>query len=92
MIYLAAALVVGALAPASYHSAEPVAAPSRARFVVKDSMWRCGPNGCAGGGSNSRPAIVCAALAKEIGALRGFSAAGKPFTPEEMEKCNRAAR
>jgi hypothetical protein len=60
--------------------------------VVKDSMWRCGPHGCASSRSNSRPAIVCAALAKEVGALRGFSAAGKAFTAEEMEKCNRAAR
>jgi hypothetical protein len=92
MFYLAAALVAASSAPAFHYAAEPVATPPAARFVIRDTIWKCGPSGCVGSESNSRPAIVCAALVKEVGALRGFSAAGKPFAAEELEKCNASAR
>ena len=91
MLYLAAALAMASAAP-GFYSAEPAATPAVTRFVIRDTMWQCGPGACTGGKSNSRPAIVCAALVKEVGAVRGFTAAGKPLTPQELEKCNAAAR
>jgi hypothetical protein len=92
MFYLAATLIAASAAPAFHYAAEPVAAPAAAKLVIRDTMWRCGPSGCGGSESNSRPSIVCAALVKEIGPLRSFTAAGKPFAAEELEKCNAAAR
>ena len=92
MLYLAAALAAASAGPAAHYLAEPVAPPAAARFVIRDIMWRCGPSACTSGKSNSRPAIVCAALVKEVGAVRGFSAAGKPFAAVELKKCNAAER
>jgi hypothetical protein len=60
--------------------------------VVRDTIWACGDSGCeAADRSNSRPAIVCEVLVKEVGALRSFSAGGQPLTAGQLEKCNARA-
>ncbi len=89
---LAFALVAGPALAAPHYHAEPAAQPAETRFPVRDVMWTCGNGGCTGGESNSRPAIVCALLAREVGVLRSFSAAGKPLPSEQLEKCNARAR
>jgi hypothetical protein len=43
-------------------------------------------------GARLRPAIVCAAAAREIGKISAFSANGTEFTAEELAKCNEKAR
>ena len=90
-ILLAFVALAAAAAPAaaSQYRAEPAAKPPQAKLVVRDTLWQCGDDGCASTSkSNSRPAIVCAVLAKEVGALRSFSAAGRALSAEELEKCN----
>lgn len=62
------ALALAAVAPAPYHSADPVAKPSQSRIVVRDLIWYCGDGGCAAGKSDSRPAIVCARARQGAGA------------------------
>jgi hypothetical protein len=88
---VALALVSAPALATSHYQAEPAAKPSEAKLVLRDTVWKCGDAGCAAAKSNSRPTIVCAVLAKEVGALRSFSAGGKPLAADELEKCNSRA-
>ena len=38
--------------------------------------------------ATSRPAIVCARLAKEVGPLNAFAVEGRAFEAEELARCN----
>lgn len=89
-VVLASALL-SSPALASHYQAELVQAPSDARIVVRDQLWTCGGGSCSAGKSNSRPAIVCAALVKEVGPLTRFTVAGQAFPPAALEKCNARA-
>jgi hypothetical protein len=73
--------------------AETGTRPPQVRFVAGDSVWRCTDNACVSGNATStRPAIVCAALVRQVGALRSFSANGRAFGAEELQACNARAR
>jgi hypothetical protein len=89
--FVALAMISAPALAAPHYRAEPAAKPEQARFVAKDVVWRCGESGCSGAKGNSRPAIVCAALAKEIGRLRSFSAGGEELSNGELDKCNARA-
>ena len=89
--FVALAMVSAPALAAPHYQAEPAAKPEQTRFVAKDVVWRCGDSGCSGAKSNSRPAIVCAALAKEIGPLRSFSAGGQALASGELDRCNARA-
>jgi hypothetical protein len=76
---------------ATYFEAQPAAHPAHERFVAGDNVWRCGETGCGSARTATRPAIVCASLAREVGALRGFSVEGRAFDAAALEACNRRA-
>ena len=76
----------------TYYRAEPAAPPAQVRLVARDNVWSCGSGACTSGRNASRPAIVCASLARQVGALRSFSVEGRAFAAEELESCNRRAR
>ena len=85
--------LVSAPAFAAGFQAETSSAPAQQRFVARDSIWRCAGTNCVSGNRTStRPAIVCAALARQVGALRSFSADGRAFGAEELQACNARAR
>lgn len=90
-IIIALAFAATPALASSHYQAEPAAKPSAARIIVKDLLWKCGDAGCSAAKSNSRPAVVCSALAKKVGALRSFSVAGVTISSEELEKCNARA-
>ena len=78
---------------AGHYRVQPADPAVDGRFVVKELIWTCGASACSAAKSNSRPAVVCAALARKIGALASFTVSGKPLEAGELEKCNaRAAR
>ena len=77
--------------PAQYR-AELVSPASADRLIVRDVVWRCGGGICVAPTGNSRPAVLCAALARQAGALRSFAVEGQPLSGEELEKCNARAR
>jgi hypothetical protein len=93
----AAALGLAAIAatPASAFAPQyraALAAPSSAnRFVVRDLLWNCAGTDCVAIQAGSRPAIDCAALARQAGALRSFSVDGRPLADSELQKCNARA-
>jgi hypothetical protein len=73
--------------------AEPAAPPAQQRFVARDSIWRCAGAACISTNRTStRPAIVCSALAHQVGVLRSFSVDGRAFAAEALENCNSRAR
>ena len=84
---------VSAPAFAAGFQAETGSAPAQQRFVARDSIWRCdGANCVSTNRTSTRPAIVCAALARQVGALRSFSVDGRAFGAEELQACNARAR
>jgi hypothetical protein len=85
--------LVSAPALATGFQAETNARPSQTRFVARDSIWRCTESNCISTNETStRPAIVCAAIVRQVGALRSFSASGRVFDDEELQACNARAR
>ena len=72
--------------------AQPETRPAQQRILARDNIWRCTDTLCTSARTTTRPAIVCSTLVREIGRLRGFSAAGRPFSAEQLEACNSRAR
>ena len=89
---LASALFAAPALAAPQFAAQPNTAPATTKFVVKDTLWSCGEAGCAASSSNSRPAVVCASLAKAVGALASFSVKGQALSADELGKCNARAK
>ena len=89
---LATAVSAAPALAAPHYRAAPAAPPPAERLIVRDLMWRCGNGECTTGPSNSRPAVVCAALVRKVGTLRSFIVQGKEMGPRELQKCNARAR
>jgi hypothetical protein len=71
----------------------PATAFSAANTVVaRDVLWKCAGEACVATKATSRPEIVCASAAREIGKVAAFSANGQDFTAEQLAKCNEKAR
>ncbi len=85
-------LAAPAVAGAPHFQAEPLAKPAEARLVLRDTLWNCGDTACGAAASASRPAIVCAVLAREVGALRSFTVKGEALSAAELDRCNSRAR
>ena len=81
-----------ALAAAPTYRAELAAPTSSTQLIARGQMWKCNGDGCVAGKSNSRPAVACAALAREAGALRSFSVQGRALSAADLQKCNAKAR
>lgn len=81
-----------AFASGGQYRAEPAAPPAAARLIVKEIVWKCGAGGCVAPQGNSRPAIDCSALAREVGTLRSFAVGGQPLDSAALGKCNARAR
>lgn len=75
-----------------YYQAEPQNAPAEQRFVARDTVWQCAGGTCSSARGGSRPAFVCASVARELGTLRRFAVDGREFDAAELEACNRRAR
>jgi len=75
-----------------HFSAQPETRPTQQRLLARDNIWRCGEAVCTSPRTATRPAIVCSTLARQVGALRSFSVAGRPFAAEELAVCNSRAR
>lgn len=88
---LSAAALAAAPAAAATYSARP-AAPTSERLVARDINWTCAAGTCSGATAESRPAVLCQALAKRAGRIDSFLVDGRAFTPAELDKCNTAAK
>ncbi|TMJ16076.1 MAG: hypothetical protein E6G94_05195 [Alphaproteobacteria bacterium] len=88
---LAAAAPAAAAGPAHYR-AIPASAPASARLIAHGLIWNCTGGVCVAPKSDSRPAIDCSALVREVGALKSFAVQGRDLEAQDLEKCNARAR
>lgn len=63
-----------------------------AKPVVRGMLLSCAGETCVAGEGTSRPAIVCASIAREFGPLTAFRAGNESFDGEALAKCNAKAK
>lgn len=78
-------------APGNFYSATPATAPAVGKSVVRNLIWNCDGQACVAAQGNSRPAIVCATVARELGALTAFRAGEESFDADALARCNARA-
>jgi hypothetical protein len=54
--------------------------------------WSCASGTCQGATDESRPAVLCQALAKQAGRVESFLVDGRAFSDAELAKCNASAK
>ena len=84
-------IATAAPAAAANYSAK-LNAPTSGRIVARDINWACGAGACQGATAESRPAVLCEALAKRAGKLDSFAVDGRAFSSAQLDKCNTAAK
>ena len=91
ILALTAIAALAAPAAAANYSAK-LSAPTNGHIVARDINWACAGNSCQGATQESRPAVLCQALAKQAGKLDNFLVDGRAFSAAELDKCNAAAK
>jgi hypothetical protein len=90
---IVAASALGAIpANAATYSAKLTAPPGTAQIIGRDISWTCNGSACRGATADSRPAVLCQGLARQVGALASFAADGRLFGAAELAKCNASAK
>lgn len=82
----------GFAAGTAHYTAKPVAAPTKASVITKNTIWRCADGVCAAPKAGSRPEIMCALVAQRVGQLSAFTVAGAPFDAAKLDRCNSVAK
>ena len=75
-------------AEGAYYRAELTAPAATGHTLAGGLVWKCADTACAAPKGTSRPAIVCARLAKEVGNVSNFTAGGKALAAEDLARCN----
>ena len=75
-------------AEGAYYRAQLSAPAAEASTIAGGIVWKCADTSCAAPKGTSRPAIVCARLAKEVGPVSAFTAGGKALEAEDLARCN----
>lgn len=68
-----------------------LAQPAATRTVVRDVIVSCDGATCSAAQGTSRPAIVCASIARELGPVTTFRAGNETLDGEALAKCNAKA-
>ena len=90
-LFLSAMILGAAPAIASSYSAQLASAPG-GRVVARDIAWNCAGSACTGATAESRPAVLCQALAKRAGRVERFAVDGQAFSAAELELCNASVK
>ncbi|MFZ1743315.1 MAG: hypothetical protein WAT93_10695 [Pontixanthobacter sp.] len=77
-----------AKAQSIYYTAELAAPAKEARTIARSVIWHCEDTQCVAAKDNSRAANTCKRLAREVGTITSFTAAGVTFSAEELAACN----
>ena len=92
LVTLSALALAATPAAAATYSAKPATPVGESRLVIRDVVWACGPGACVGSTQNSRPLVLCQALAKKAGALESFTVDGRAIAASELDRCNASAK
>lgn len=76
-------------AEGTFYRAELAAPAPTAKPIASGQVWSCSDSACVSGRGTSRPAIVCARLAKEVGEVTAFVADGKALEADALARCNK---
>lgn len=90
LILSAFSLLAGPATAASYSA--KLASAAGGHIIARDLNWSCGESGCEGATDESRPAVLCEALAKRAGRVESFAVDGRAFSEAELAKCNASIR
>jgi hypothetical protein len=91
ILTLSALLLTSVPAAATTYSAT-LGTPTNQRIMAPDIAWACGAGACRGVTEESRPTIICQSLARRAGKVGSFLVDGRPFTQNELDQCNSAAK
>jgi hypothetical protein len=93
-LILAAAMTLTGTAQAQSptYRAVPATAIAQDSVIADGVMWRCGTAGCVATNATSRPAIVCAQAARQVGKLESFAVGAQAFDADALAKCNAKAK
>ena len=74
-----------------YYSVTLANEVTEAKQVVRGTLFSCNGASCAAAEGTSRPAIVCASVARELGPVTSFRAGDAVLDGEALAKCNAKA-
>ena len=86
-LFLSAAALAAVPAAAAEYHAKP-ASPAAGRIIARDIVWHCAGSACRAASDQSRPVVICQALARRAGRLDGFAVDGRAFDNAELNRCN----
>jgi hypothetical protein len=66
--------------------------PTSGKLIARDIVWQCGPAACQGSTAESRPVVLCQALAKKAGRVESFVVDGHAFSSADLARCNASAK
>jgi hypothetical protein len=90
-LLVSALAAVAAPAAASNYSAT-LATSAHGRIIAREINWACAGDTCQGATQESRPPVLCQALAKRAGKVESFLVDGRAFSPAELDQCNGTAK
>ena len=90
LIASAAILAAAPLGAATYSAR--LSAPASGHIVAREMNWACAGQSCQGATDESRPTVLCQALAKQAGRVESFAVDGRAFSDSELGKCNASAK
>lgn len=73
-------------------TAELSAPAKTAKVIGKGVVWHCAGASCTAPQGDSRPAISCAALVKQVGQVSAFTVGGVALDEAALTRCNSFAR
>ena len=91
VLIASAAIFAAAPAAAATYSAK-LSSPASGHIVARDMNWACAGESCQGATDESRPVVLCQALAKQAGKVESFAVDGRAFGSAELDKCNAGAK
>ena len=91
-ILLLSTLAMTAVPASAANYSAKLATPANGRVIAREINWACNADGCQGVTAESRPAVLCQALAKQQGRVDSFIVDGRAFSDAELAKCNASAK
>ena len=75
----------------SYYNVTLAEQPAETKSIVRGMVFACNGGMCSAAEGTSRPAIVCASIARDLGPVTSFRAGDQTFDGEALAKCNAKA-
>lgn len=91
----AALVAIASPAPAqgtAHYVAVPAAATTKSNVITRSTPWALRNGAYLANRAPERDLVLCQLLARDVGALKSFSAGGTPLDDDSLAKCNARAK